>query len=97
MKKRRYTAEFKKEAAKMIIIDGTPVKEISQQLGVPEGVLYSWGPQWGPQWGRSVILIISSKTLLKPLSKRLTALVDYDSQTPHKTTSDGELMECVNR
>lgn len=42
MKKRRYTAEFKKEAAKMIIIDGTPVKEISQQLGVPEGVLYSW-------------------------------------------------------
>ena len=42
MKKRRYTAEFKKEAAKMIIIDGTPVKEVSQQLGVPEGVLYSW-------------------------------------------------------
>ena len=107
MKKRRYTAEFKKEAAKMIIIDGTPVKEISQQLGVPEGVLYSWkqkhlaeleenAPE-GPQWGRSVILIISSKTLLKPLSKRLTALVDYDSQTPHKTTSDGELMGCVNR
>ncbi len=42
MKKRRYTAEFKKEAAKMIIIDGTPVKEVSQQPGVPEGVLYSW-------------------------------------------------------
>ncbi len=42
MKKRRYTAEFKKEAAKMIIIDGTPVKEVSEQLGVPEGVLYSW-------------------------------------------------------
>ena len=42
MKKRRYTAEFKKEAAKMIIIDGTSVKEVSKQLGVPEGVLYSW-------------------------------------------------------
>jgi transposase-like protein len=26
----------------MIIIDGTPVKEVSQQLGVPEGVLYNW-------------------------------------------------------
>jgi SNF2 family DNA or RNA helicase len=51
----------------------------------------------GPKWGRSVILIISSKTLFKPPLKRLTALVNHDSQTPHKTTSDGELMECVNR
>jgi len=42
MKKRRYSAEFKKEAAKMILIDGASVKEVSQQLGVPEGVLYSW-------------------------------------------------------
>lgn len=42
MKKRRCAAEFKKEAAKMIIIDGASVKEVSQQLGVAEGVLYSW-------------------------------------------------------
>lgn len=42
MKKQRYTAEFKQEAVKMIIIDGVTVKEASQQLGVPEGVLYSW-------------------------------------------------------
>ena len=26
----------------MIIIDGIAVKEVSEQLGVPEGVLYSW-------------------------------------------------------
>lgn len=42
MKKQRYTTEFKHEAVKMIIIDGVTVKEVSQQLGVPEGVLYSW-------------------------------------------------------
>jgi transposase len=42
MKRRRYNAEFKKEAAKMIIIDGISVKEVSEQLGVPEGVLYKW-------------------------------------------------------
>jgi len=42
MKRRRYSAEFKKEAAKMILIDGASVKEVSQQLGVPEGVLYNW-------------------------------------------------------
>jgi transposase len=42
MKRQRYTAEFKQEAVKLILIDGTPVKEVSKQLGVPEGVLYSW-------------------------------------------------------
>ena len=42
MTRRRYTAEFKKEAARMIIIDGTPVKEVSEQLGVPENMLYRW-------------------------------------------------------
>tara|TARA_B100000809_G_scaffold243950_1_gene269416 strand:+ start:28 stop:318 length:291 start_codon:yes stop_codon:yes gene_type:complete len=42
MTRRRYAAEFKKEAARMILIDGTPVREISEQLGVPEGVLYTW-------------------------------------------------------
>jgi transposase-like protein len=42
MKRRRYTTEFKKEAAKMILIDRTPVKEVSQQLGVSEGVLCGW-------------------------------------------------------
>jgi transposase len=42
MTRRRYTAEFKKEAARMILIDGTPVREVSEQLGVPEGVLYNW-------------------------------------------------------
>jgi transposase len=45
MKKRRYTAEFKKEAAKMIMIDRTAVKEVSEQLGMPEGLLYNWKQQ----------------------------------------------------
>jgi transposase len=42
MKKQRYTTEFKNEAVKIILIDGVSVKEASEQLGVPEGVLYSW-------------------------------------------------------
>jgi transposase len=41
MKKQRYTAEFKKEAVKMILIDGVSVKEASEQLGVPGNVLYA--------------------------------------------------------
>ncbi len=31
MTRRRYTAEFKKEAAQMIIIDGTPVLEVGNK------------------------------------------------------------------
>lgn len=42
MKKQRYTAEFKREAVKMIVIDGVSVKEASEQLGVPANVLYAW-------------------------------------------------------
>lgn len=42
MTRQRYNAEFKKEAAKLIIVEGTSVREVSEQLGVPEGVLYRW-------------------------------------------------------
>ena len=42
MKKQRYSAEFKSEAVKMIVMDGVPVKEVSEQLGVRENVLYTW-------------------------------------------------------
>lgn len=42
MKKQRYSVEFKNEAVKMILIDGVSVKEVSEQLGVRENVLYAW-------------------------------------------------------
>lgn len=42
MQRRRYTAEFKNEAVKMLLIEGLSVKEVSEQLGVPQGMLYAW-------------------------------------------------------
>ena len=42
MTRRRYTTEFKKEAARMIIIDGTPVQEVADQLDVGSQILYRW-------------------------------------------------------
>ena len=42
MQKRQYTAEFKKEAVKLLIIEGVSVKEVSEQLGVSSKVLYVW-------------------------------------------------------
>ena len=42
MQRRRYRAEFKNEAVKMLLIGGLSVKEVSSQLGVDEGRLYAW-------------------------------------------------------
>jgi transposase len=42
MKRRRYTSEFKREAARMLIIEGLGAREVSEQLGVAENILYRW-------------------------------------------------------
>jgi transposase len=42
MTRRKYTAEFKKEAARMILIDGISVQEVADQLGACSQVLYRW-------------------------------------------------------
>lgn len=42
MKRRRYTHEFKKEAARLMIIDGLSAPEVSERLGVNTNVLYRW-------------------------------------------------------
>ena len=40
--KNRYSVEFKKEAARLIIIDGMSVSEASKKLGVSAAQLYKW-------------------------------------------------------
>lgn len=42
MKRRRFTSEFKREAARMLIIEGLSAKDVSEQLGVGENLLYRW-------------------------------------------------------
>jgi transposase len=39
--KKRYTAEFKAQAVGLVAV-GKPVKEVSRDLGISEGVLYEW-------------------------------------------------------
>ena len=40
MTRRRHTGKFKTEAAKMFIIDGVKVSDLSDQLGVQRAMLY---------------------------------------------------------
>ena len=42
MKRRKYTAEFKKDAVRMILIEGRKASEVSAQLGINTNQLYRW-------------------------------------------------------
>ena len=42
MKRQRYTTEFKREAARLLIMDGLSAPEVSEKLGVKSGLLYRW-------------------------------------------------------
>lgn len=42
MGKRRYSIEFKKEAVKLMILDGLSASEVSTKLGVNTNQLYRW-------------------------------------------------------
>jgi transposase len=39
--RRKYDAEFKEEVIKMIM-NGRPAREISESLGISEGLIYKW-------------------------------------------------------
>ena len=42
MKRRKYTAEFKREEVRMMIMDGQTAREVAAQLGVNTNQLYRW-------------------------------------------------------
>ena len=51
MKNRRFTAEFKRDAARMLIIDGVRAQELSKQLGVRASQLYLWKNKYLEEFG----------------------------------------------
>ena len=41
-KRRRFTAEFKEEAVRLLVKSGRPLAQIARELGVHENVLLKW-------------------------------------------------------
>jgi transposase len=41
MMRKRYTAEFKAQAVELVV-DGKPVPDVAQELGIGSGMLYRW-------------------------------------------------------
>jgi transposase len=42
MNRKRYSVEFKKEAARLLIMEGMSAPEVSKKLGVSANMLYRW-------------------------------------------------------
>ena len=42
MKRQRYSSEFKREAARLLVMEGLSAPEVSQKLNVNTGLLYRW-------------------------------------------------------
>src|SRR2546425_4736465 len=45
--RRRYTVEYKREAVRFLEETGRPLREVAEELKVPEGVLGRWRKQYG--------------------------------------------------
>ena len=41
-KRRRFTAEFKEEAVRLVIRSGRPLAQVARELGVHENTLHKW-------------------------------------------------------
>ena len=45
MSRKSYSKEYKVSAVRMMVMDGMPASQVSQKLGVSEGLLYKWKQQ----------------------------------------------------
>lgn len=41
-KNRRYSPEFKREAVRLMVIEGRPTAELAEELGIQRNLLYRW-------------------------------------------------------
>ncbi|MCH6259151.1 transposase, partial [Puniceicoccaceae bacterium K14] len=41
-KNNRYSVEFKKEAVRLMVIEGRPTTELAEELGIQRNLLYRW-------------------------------------------------------
>ena len=46
MKRNRYSVEFKKEAVRLMVMEGMTAGEVSDKVGVGQGMLYRWKNQY---------------------------------------------------
>jgi transposase-like protein len=69
-RRRKYTAEFKLEAAKMVVESGRQIAEIAREIHVNPGTLGNWVKQYRAEHaGEESPLTITERARLKELEK----------------------------
>jgi transposase len=69
-RRRKYTPEFKDEAAKMVIETSRPIAEIAREIGVNDGTLGSWVANYRKNHaGEEPPLSITDRARLRALEK----------------------------
>ena len=74
MTRKRYSREFKTEAVKMVLKQGLPVTQVSQDLGINANML----TRWKKQYEEDSNIAFPGKGKLKPL-KTYTILFGFNS------------------
>ena len=69
-RRRKYTAEFKTEAAKMVVESERPIAEVAREIHVNPGTLGSWVAKYKADHpGEEPSLTITERARLKELEK----------------------------
>jgi transposase len=69
-RRRKYTTEFKDEAAKMVIETSRPIAEVAREIGVNDGTLGSWVANYRKNHaGEEPPLSITDRARLRALEK----------------------------
>jgi len=53
--RRKYTAEYRREAVRFLEETGRPVREVAAELKLPESVLWRWRKQYGTGAGDGAV------------------------------------------
>jgi transposase len=74
-RRRKYTTEFKTEAAKMVVESGHPIAEIAREIHVNSGTLGNWVKQYRAEHaGEEPPLSITERARLRELEKEVREL-----------------------
>jgi transposase-like protein len=74
-RRRKYTTEFKTEAARMVVETSRPIAEVAREIHVHEGTLGSWVAQYRIDHAdEEPPLSITERTRLRELEKEVREL-----------------------
>lgn len=69
-KRRRFSAEFREEAVKMVVETSRPVAQVARELGIVEGTLGNWVNGWRREHaGEEPVLPVADRARLRELER----------------------------